>query len=79
MPRRYPDYPAAFAGWNFVSSIGAFIGGLATLVFLYVCLRTFTSKAHVADNYWGPGATTLEWTQTSPPAHHTYLELPRIN
>src|ERR1700734_3109007 len=78
MPRRYPDYPEAFAGWNFVSSIGAFISGLATLVFLYVCIRTFASKAHVADNYWGPGATTLEWTQTSPPAYHTYLELPRL-
>ena len=78
MPRRYPDYPAAFAGWNFVSSMGAFISGVALLVFFYVCFRTFTSKEHVADNYWGPGATTLEWTQTSPPAFHTYAELPRI-
>jgi cytochrome c oxidase subunit I len=78
MPRRYPDYPAAFAGWNFVSSVGAYIGGAGFLVFLYVCFRTFTSKEHVADNYWGEGATTLEWTQTSPPAFHTYLELPRI-
>jgi cytochrome c oxidase subunit 1 len=79
MPRRYPDYPAAFAGWNFVSSLGAYISGAAFLVFLYVCYRTFTSKEHVADNYWGPGATTLEWTQSSPPAFHTYLELPRIS
>ena len=38
MPRRYPDYPEAFAGWNFVSSIGAYIGGVALLVFLYVLL-----------------------------------------
>ena len=63
MPRRYPDYPEAFAGWNFVSSIGAYIGGVAFLVFLYVCFRTFTSKEHLADNYWGEGATTLEWTR----------------
>ena len=66
--------------WDIVLGlIGAFIGGLATLVFLYVCFRTFTSKEHVADNYWGEGATTLEWTQTSPPAFHTYLEMPRIS
>ncbi len=78
MPRRYSDYPAAFAGWNYVSSAGAFIGGLALLVFLYVCFRTFTSRAHLADNYWGKGATTLEWTQPSPPPHRTFMELPLV-
>src|SRR5271169_4980411 len=78
MPRRYPDYPAAFAGWNFVSSIGAYIGGVALLVFLYVLFRTFTSKEHLADNYWGEGATTLEWSVSSPPPFHTFAELPRI-
>src|SRR3954471_948860 len=62
MPRRYPDYPDAFAGWNFVSSIGAYIGGVAFLVFFYVLYRTFTSKEPVPANYWGEGATTLEWT-----------------
>ena len=66
------------AGWNYVSSVGAYISGAAFLVFLYVCFRTFTSKERVADNYWGEGATTLEWTQTSPPAFHSWLELPRI-
>jgi cytochrome c oxidase subunit 1 len=78
MPRRYPDYPDAFAGWNYVSSIGAYISGIAFLVFLYVCFRTLTSREHVADNYWGEGATTLEWTQTSPPAFHSFTEMPRI-
>ena len=48
------------------------------LVFLYVLYRTFTSKEHVADNYWGEGATTLEWSVSSPPPFHTYAELPRI-
>ena len=48
------------------------------IVFLYVCYRTLTSKEQVADNPWGEGATTLEWTQTSPPAFHTFLEMPRI-
>ena len=78
MPRRYPDYPDAFAGWNLVASIGAYIGGLSVLIFLYVLYRTFTSKVTVADNYWGEGATTLEWTIASPPPFHTFEELPRI-
>ncbi len=78
MPRRYPDYPQAFAGWNYVASLGSYISGASVLVFLYVCYRTFTSKEHVADNYWGEGATTLEWTVSSPPPFHTFEELPRI-
>ena len=78
MPRRYPDYPEAFAGWNFISSIGSYISGLGMLVFLFVVYRTFTSKTPVANNYWGEGATTLEWKVSSPPPFHTFEELPRI-
>jgi cytochrome c oxidase subunit 1 len=78
MPRRYPDYPDAFAGWNLISSIGAAIAGVSVLLFLYICFRTFTSKEHVPDNYWGDSATTLEWTVSSPPPFHTFEELPRI-
>ncbi|MBV8095966.1 MAG: cytochrome c oxidase subunit I [Acetobacteraceae bacterium] len=78
MPRRYPDYPEAFAPWNAVSSIGSYIGFAALLVFLYVCYRTFTSRERVAANYWGEGATTLEWSVSSPPPFHTFAELPRI-
>jgi cytochrome c oxidase subunit I len=78
MPRRYPDYPEAFAGWNSVSSIGSYISGIGMLVFLFVVYRTFTSKVPLASNYWGEGATTLEWRVSSPPPFHTFEELPRI-
>ena len=78
MPRRYPDYPEAFAGWNFVSSIGSYISGLGMLIFLFVVYRTFTSKIPLPSNYWGEGATTLEWKVSSPPPFHTFEELPRI-
>jgi cytochrome c oxidase subunit 1 len=78
MPRRYPDYPDAFAGWNFVSSVGSIISGLSTLVFFYVLIRVFTSKEKLPDNYWGDGATTLEWAVPSPAPHHTFEDVPVI-
>jgi cytochrome c oxidase subunit 1 len=78
MPRRIPDYPDAFAGWNMVSSLGAYLGAAGTLLFLYILFRTFTAGARVAENPWGEGATTLEWTVSSPPPWHSYEELPRI-
>src|SRR5690554_450886 len=34
--------------------------------------------ASVASNYWGEGATTLEWTVSSPPPFHTFDKLPQI-
>src|SRR6476646_11444708 len=33
MPRRIADYPEAFAGWNFVASIGSYISFAGLLVF----------------------------------------------
>ncbi|MHA1114255.1 MAG: cytochrome c oxidase subunit I, partial [Alphaproteobacteria bacterium] len=77
-PRRIPDYPDAFAGWNMVSSIGSYISVLGALLFLYVIYRTFTSGEKAGDNPWGEGATTLEWTVSSPPPFHTFEELPRV-
>ena len=78
MPRRIPDYPDAFAGWNMISSIGAYVSAFGALLFLYVVYKTFTSKEKVADNYWGEGANTLEWTLSSPPPFHCYEELPKF-
>src|SRR5579872_2357498 len=78
MPRRYIDYPDAYALWNFWSSIGAYIAGIGTLVFLYVVYDAFAKKRVAGDNPWGVGATTLEWTLSSPPPFHQYETLPRI-
>ncbi|MFG1302295.1 cytochrome c oxidase subunit I [Xanthobacter sp. V3C-3] len=78
MPRRYADYPDAFAGWNFVSSIGSYISGVAVLIFLTGTAIAFIRKEKAGDNPWGPGATTLEWTLSSPPPFHQFEVLPRI-
>ena len=78
MPRRYVDYPDAYAGWNLVASLGAYLGGIATLVFLFLLFRAYTRGARAAANPWGEGATTLEWTVSSPPPFHTYDELPKV-
>ena len=78
MPRRYPDYPDAFAGWNMVSSLGAYLSFAGAILFVLLLVYTLTSGRRVAENYWGPGATTLEWTVPSPPAFHTFDEVPEI-
>jgi cytochrome c oxidase subunit 1 len=78
MPRRYVDYPDAFAFWNSVSSTGAYITTVGTLVFVVGVLAAFAAKRKAAANPWGAGATTLEWTLSSPPPFHTYETLPKI-
>jgi cytochrome c oxidase subunit 1 len=78
MPRRYVDYPDAFAGWNLVSSVGSYISGFAVLVFIYGVVDAFIRKEKAANSPWGVGATTLEWTLTSPPPFHQFEILPRI-
>jgi heme/copper-type cytochrome/quinol oxidase subunit 1 len=78
MPRRIPDYPDVYAGWNMISSVGALISAASAVFFIYVMIRTFTSGEKCSDNPWGEGADTLEWTVSSPPPFHTFNELPQV-
>ncbi len=78
MPRRYIDYPDAFALWNQVSSIGYYITFAGLLVFLYLLWEAARKKRVAPANPWGEGATTLEWTLSSPPPFHQFETLPRI-
>ncbi len=78
MPRRIHDYPDAYAGWNLVSSYGALVTAIGTIWFFYVVFLTFTRGAKCADNPWGVGATTLEWSVPSPAPFHTHEEIPDL-
>src|SRR5256885_2291681 len=78
MPRRIPDYPDAFHGWNEVSSFGAYISYAAFCLKKKVGIYSLAGSRKAAGNPWGEGATTLERTHSSPPPFHTYEELPRI-
>jgi cytochrome c oxidase subunit I len=85
MPRRYVDYPDAYAGWHFVSSIGSYISFFAALLFLYTVIHAIKRGKKADNNPWGEnitpeqygedgGVTTLEMTLTSPPPVHCFEE-----
>jgi cytochrome c oxidase subunit 1 len=78
MPRRYADYPDAFAGWHFVATQGAHIFAAGLVVFIAGVIYALVRKEQAAGNPWGEGATTLEWTLPSPPPFHQFETLPRI-
>ncbi|MEO1311940.1 MAG: cytochrome c oxidase subunit I [Pseudomonadota bacterium] len=79
MPRRYVDYPEAFAQWHQVSTWGYYLTGIAMIWWVYAMFDAFfVYKKKAPANPWGEGATTLEWTLPSPPPFHQFNELPRI-
>ncbi|NBO20702.1 MAG: cytochrome c oxidase subunit 1 [Rhodobacteraceae bacterium] len=78
MPRRYIDYPEAFAYWNWFSSLGAFISFASFVFFIGVVFYTlFAGRRVTENNYWNEYADTLEWTLPSPPPEHTFEQLPK--
>ena len=90
MPRRIPDYPDAFAGWNLVSSAGSIISVIATVLFLYIVYDQLAYGRAVSRNPWlapqffydllralsNRAYTSLEWCLTSPPKPHPFISLP---
>jgi cytochrome c oxidase subunit 1 len=51
MPRRIPDYPDAFTGWNELASYGSYMNLLGTVLFFVLIAQAFTNKQK-----------TLTWT-----------------
>lgn len=53
MPRRISDYPDAYAGWNYVASLGSMISVVATLFFFYIVLNMFSTQFRITKrNPW---------------------------
>ncbi|MGC1270623.1 MAG: cytochrome c oxidase subunit I [Croceibacterium sp.] len=78
MPRRYPDYTAAYEFWNGIATLGYKIVVVSVIVFFINMIYAFTAGRRAEGNYWGEGATTLEWTLSSPPPFHQFETLPVI-
>lgn len=90
MPRRIPDYPDAFAGWNLISSFGSIVSVIATALFLYIIYQQLVYGKAVSRNPWmvpqyyedslqallNRSYTSLEWCLTSPPKPHPFINLP---
>nr|YP_010164096.1 cytochrome c oxidase subunit I [Cardisoma armatum]QRK27411.1 cytochrome c oxidase subunit 1 [Cardisoma armatum] len=76
MPRRYSDYPDAYATWNIVSSLGSMISFVAALGFLLIIWEALVSNRPVIFTPFLP--SSIEWKHSYPPADHSYMEIPLI-
>jgi cytochrome c oxidase subunit 1 len=78
MPRRIPDYALQFADFNLIASLGAFVLGVAQLLFMYTVIKCIRGGRAAGDKPWD-GADTLEWTLPSPPPYHSFNTPPRVD
>ncbi|MEO6433281.1 MAG: cbb3-type cytochrome c oxidase subunit I, partial [Sphingomicrobium sp.] len=79
MPRRIPDYTPAFQHWNQVSTYGYMVTITGVAIFFINIGWSLAAGKKAPDNPWGEGATTLEWTLSSPPPFHQFSTLPKID
>nr|YP_010222616.1 cytochrome c oxidase subunit I [Plautia lushanica]UCC46079.1 cytochrome c oxidase subunit I [Plautia lushanica] len=74
MPRRYSDYPDSYTSWNIISSIGSIMSMIGIIIFVMIMWESIISKRIVLFNeHMTP---SIEWLQKTPPAEHSYNEIP---
>ncbi|MDO7843982.1 cytochrome c oxidase subunit I [Sphingomonas immobilis] len=79
MQRRVPDYADNLEYWNHFATIGYMIMAGSMIVFFVNVIYSLFAGKKAGDNPWGEGATTLEWTLSSPPPYHQFETLPVID
>jgi cytochrome c oxidase subunit 1 len=52
MPRRIPDFPDAYAGWNAVASYGSYLSAVSGVFFIYILYITLVRGQKVGNYYW---------------------------
>jgi cytochrome c oxidase subunit 1 len=79
MPRRVFTYlpNQGFDTLNLISSIGAFLMGVGTIIFLLNITITARKPKDAANDPWGDGRT-LEWTIPSPAPEHNFTQIPLV-
>nr|ARH54989.1 cytochrome c oxidase subunit 1 [Diaclina fagi] len=77
MPRRYSDYPDAYTLWNIISSIGSIISLIGVLFLIFIMWESFSASRKTLIPLNMP--SSIEWLQNTPPAEHSYSELPMLS
>jgi len=87
MPRRIPDYPDAFAPYNYIASVGSLISLVASIFFIYLLIDIFIKKVPFTTfpslAFFDSTALnkvnrnySLDWYLNTPPSYHTFNQLP---
>nr|UBN08826.1 cytochrome c oxidase subunit 1 [Neogeoscapheus dahmsi] len=76
MPRRYSDYPDAYTTWNIISSIGSMISFVGVIMFIFIMWESMSTNRQLL--FSTQTNNSIEWFQNTPPAEHSYSELPTI-
>ena len=66
MPRRIPDYPDAYAGWNYVETIGSVISFASLVWFFYAVFEAFKDSPKYDYVFYKkyPDIYNIFWTRT---------------
>jgi cytochrome c oxidase subunit 1 len=76
MPRRVAVYLPEFQTLNVITSLGAFVLGLSTFIFIAAAVQSLLAGKKTTANPWR--ALTLEWATTSPPPATNFVNDPVV-